>query len=923
MKRFFFNLPKILLRSVIFMNLILWNFYSYSQCSGVVSAGTLSPVPSSSWQTMSVTAGNYYTFVVPLNCIPTYTFTFCSNGGSASFDTQITILNSSGISESYNDDYCSMQSQVTWTPSSAGTYKILINNYPCGSSGTATLAYSYTLPANMTYVSSTVVQASSSSLTKCDVNQPIICIQVVTGGGACNILSMTQLKIVMSGTSPTTDVSLIHIYYTGTSGTFSPVGAFDGAGTSAASGTIIINGTQTLSTGTNYFWVAYDLNASGTTGNNVDAKCLNTSTLTVDNSSRTVTANDPSGTRLIADCPVSPGSVPSGLTLWLKAGSGVSASGANVTGWTDQSSAATAVTINGSPDKVTSGYNYNPYINFTMSSATGGDYLHTSDINLQSFFWVAKLNDLTRKSTHLATYDAVTLSAPCALCPIHGGENGATVAEYGEYSYGGANFQSAGVWRKNGSSTGVSYNTSHSGNFDIITALGQGSVPTNVFMGGQNSNGTAFDGRLRDWIGPVAEIIAYSGSVSTAQANKIETYLSVKYGITLGGNGSSSTAYTAPGGATLWSANTGYHYDVIGIGKDIVNEGLDQPKSKSINSPSDMITIANSNFSSPISLTNNGDYLIVGHNNGSLITPVTTTFSHGGPATLMGVYSSRIWRSQKTGSPSGNVIIEFNMSLINGPTGLGTNKNADIRLMVDNDVNFSNASAGEHTYTPNSGYSTTGGSIYFTVPYSDIQSGVGYFTIASINISTAPLPIELVNFSANCNDNKVDIKWTTASEFNNDYFTIDRTEDGIYFESKVIINGAGNSSQTTNYFWTDEQPLEVTSYYRLRQTDFDGSVTTFNPVESNCNEENLENILIINTFQAAEEFKLEFNVPVEGIHGIKIMDAIGRVVFSENKFFSSGINFEAIALNRMPAGIYFLSIQNEVTCSNKKVLITK
>lgn len=442
---------------------------------------------------------------------------------------------------------------------------------------------------------------------------------------------------------------------------------------------------------------------------------------------------------LLFECPIlfaqSPGGISPGLTLWLKAGSGTTTTGVNLTGWADQSTLSTVVTVNGSPDYVANGYNFNPYINFTMSGATGGDFLHTPDINLRTFFWVAELNDLTRKSTHLATYDGVTLSAPCGGCPLHGGENGGAVAQYMELGYANATFQSAGVWRQNGIATGIAYNTAHSGNYDIVSALGGSAVPTNVFMGGQNSNGIWFDGRVRDWIGPVGEIISYSGAITAVEANKIETYLAVKYGITLGGNGSTTLSYTSPNGTIIWGANTGYHYDIAGIGNDVVIEGLDQPKSHSINSPADAVTMANNNFTTPTSMSN-GDYLLWGHNN-SALTYTCQNFTQASPSTVISALWGRTWRTQKTGTPTGNVIIEIDMNLMQGPTGLGTATNADVRLLLDDNTTFGDVSGGEHNYSPTIGYTATGGKIYFSVPYADIQSGQGFFGLGL----ASPLPI--------------------------------------------------------------------------------------------------------------------------------------------------------------------------------------
>lgn len=127
---------------------IIWLFPQtiFSQCTGGINGGALTPAPATSFQTSSVLTGRYYTFTVPAfsACTTyTYTFTFCSNGGSAGFDSQITILNNSGTyAGGYSDDFCGLQSQVTWVAPAPGTYRVLINNYNCASSGaTGTLAY--------------------------------------------------------------------------------------------------------------------------------------------------------------------------------------------------------------------------------------------------------------------------------------------------------------------------------------------------------------------------------------------------------------------------------------------------------------------------------------------------------------------------------------------------------------------------------------------------------------------------------------------------------------------------------------------------------------------------------------------------------------------------------------------------------------
>ena len=87
------------------------------------------------------------------------------------------------------------------------------------------------------------------------------------------------------------------------------------------------------------------------------------------------------------------------------------------------------------------------------------------------------------------------------------------------------------------------------------------------------------------------------------------------------------------------------------------------------------------------------------------------------------------------------------------------------------------------------------------------------------------LPIELVEFEADVHDNCVDIYWSTASEINNDYFTIEKSHHGKHFKELTTVWGAGNSTEQIDYFEKDCHPYNNISYYRLKQTDFDGTST--------------------------------------------------------------------------------------------------
>ena len=87
----------------------------------------------------------------------------------------------------------------------------------------------------------------------------------------------------------------------------------------------------------------------------------------------------------------------------------------------------------------------------------------------------------------------------------------------------------------------------------------------------------------------------------------------------------------------------------------------------------------------------------------------------------------------------------------------------------------------------------------------------------------SPFPVELVNFRAEVVDDFVSLIWSTATEINNDYFTVERGKDGTNWTEIGRVQGNGNSSERIEYSFSDRMPLSNASYYRLIQTDFDGT----------------------------------------------------------------------------------------------------
>lgn len=97
-------------------------------------------------------------------------------------------------------------------------------------------------------------------------------------------------------------------------------------------------------------------------------------------------------------------------------------------------------------------------------------------------------------------------------------------------------------------------------------------------------------------------------------------------------------------------------------------------------------------------------------------------------------------------------------------------------------------------------------------------------------VSSTPLPIELLDFSATLQDNRsVTLTWQTASEHNNAYFLVQRSENAVNWEERGKVEGAGNSQEKRNYSFDDEQHFSGTMYYRLQQIDANGAFS-FSPI---------------------------------------------------------------------------------------------
>ncbi len=185
-----------------------------------------------------------------------------------------------------------------------------------------------------------------------------------------------------------------------------------------------------------------------------------------------------------------------------------------------------------------------------------------------------------------------------------------------------------------------------------------------------------------------------------------------------------------------------------------------------------------------------------------------------------------------------------------------------------------------------------------------------YIDIEGAMPPPAPLPIELLSFDGRCLGNAIELSWQTASETNNDYFSIQRSTDAHHFETIKTVPGQGNSNNVQSYVTLDESPYRKTSYYRLKQTDFDGS-SSFSEIISveRCNDDGLT--ITFGENPVNTQLSLQISTPVSDNISLIIYDVFGRMLLRENRDLSEGLNLVKLDVSTFASGPYILTLRSE------------
>lgn len=586
----------------------------------------------------------------------------------------------------------------------------------------------------------------------------------------------------------------------------------------------------------------------------------------------------------------------------------------NVTSWTTTfpiGASATTVTDASAPYPLATNTpvgnvsNYNTTLEFTantttnlkaLASTASPNFLNNINSSDQGTFFCAYLFPTATSNDHLILYNESSLDA---IQVRNLGANGMLALGLTGNSSNGARRWVEGfvpsILSYKGNKSGASTMNLYDRSWESTTASGSGSTgPTGLYFGVKPGIGTSpLNGYLH-------EVIFYNTDLTNLEIGKVNSYLAIKYGATLLSTGGGTQGdYIATNGNTIWSANTSllYHNDVVGIARDD-NQGLLQKQSHSYDDTTRIYlnSLATTNSANAGTFVADRSFVMIGHNTDKMCATVSSNLEIPGTC---GLYSrlEREWKVTNT-----NLTENFNLDItLNTCANQGLVNINELRLLVDDDGDFSNG--GTTCYFNGDG---TGISFSYsnpTITISNISNAhiplnaTQYITIASFS-QTTPLPIELTQFTLICNQEEVNVNWTTETEFNNDYFTIERSRDATNFENLAIVKGSGTSTSQKTYSWIDEDPLSGTCYYRLSQTNFDGSTKIYQTQSTNCNE-NDKVLLYPNPFEN------EITITTQYSGTIELIDITGKVLLESS--FEAGET--TLLIDQLSPGSYVVRVR--------------
>lgn len=185
------------------------------------------------------------------------------------------------------------------------------------------------------------------------------------------------------------------------------------------------------------------------------------------------------------------------------------------------------------------------------------------------------------------------------------------------------------------------------------------------------------------------------------------------------------------------------------------------------------------------------------------------------------------------------------------------------------------------------------------------------------------LPVELLAFEHQCLGEQVALHWTTAAELNNGSFTVERSPDGLDFQTVAELAGAGDADEIRDYHWTDPAPSTALAYYRLSQTDVNGQTQQLNTIAASpCRQDPAADLQALGS-PAEGSLLLQYTRREAGDEDVSLalLDPLGHVALARQQSTSTGNNVFLVDVSGLARGVYVVQLRTATRALHRKVVL--
>jgi hypothetical protein len=245
-------------------------------------------------------------------------------------------------------------------------------------------------------------------------------------------------------------------------------------------------------------------------------------------------------------------------------------------------------------------------------------------------------------------------------------------------------------------------------------------------------------------------------------------------------------------------------------------------------------------------------------------------------------------------------------------TSLAEARNIVIATLRDGETDWQSRSGTDHNVTNSTRQAYSG---FLQTPNAISNERV----LWTLGATVVALPIELLYFRAGMAGKGVQLSWATAAEINNDYFTIEKSQDGVTFTDLLQVDGAGNSKELLKYAATDANPYPGVTYYRLKQTDFDEKFEHSAIVAVQGSGATQAQLKVAQV--SGKEAKIMYRLAETEQGILSLYDSKGVQLWSKSVCGNAAYNEQIVSLPQSVSGFYVVSLQSAGGIVMKKLII--